>query len=98
MSAARLSRRCCVPFTRSAFADELSAPSKGQEFGQRTPGKVDDDLMMLQSLAALDRPQVPDDAVMAVAHSSYVAVFEVPHPVRMHRPAIPSILDCSESI
>jgi hypothetical protein len=33
-------RRCCVPFTRSAFADELSAPSKGQKFGQSTPGKV----------------------------------------------------------
>jgi len=47
MSAARLSRRCCVPFTRSAFADQLLAPSKGQKFGQSTPGKVDDHLMML---------------------------------------------------
>jgi hypothetical protein len=53
--------------------------------------------MMLESLAALDRPQVPDDAEMAVAHASEMAVLEVPHVVSMHWPAIPSILDRLES-
>jgi hypothetical protein len=71
----------------------LSAPSEGQNLDERAPGKVDDDLMMLQSLAALDWSQVPDDAVMVIAHSSEMEVFKVPHAVSMHWPAIPSILD-----
>jgi hypothetical protein len=54
--------------------------------------------MMLQSLAAPDRSQVPDDAVMAVAHSSQMAVLEAPHPMRMHWLVIPSILYPRESI
>jgi len=53
--------------------------------------------MVLESLAALDRPQVPDDAVMAVAHASEMAVLEVPHVVSMHWPAIPSIFDRLET-
>jgi hypothetical protein len=76
----------------------LPAPSEEQKPDERAPGKVGDDLMMLQSLAALDRSQVPDDAVMTVAHSSQMAVLEVPHAVSMHWPAIPSILDRTESI
>jgi hypothetical protein len=76
----------------------LPAPSEEQKPDERAPGKVGDDLMILQSLAALDRSQVPDDAVMAVAHSSQMAVLEVPHAVSMHWPAIPSILDRTESI
>jgi hypothetical protein len=76
----------------------LPAPSEEQKPDERAQGKVGDDLMMLQSLAALDRSQVPDDAVMAVAHSSQMAVLEVPHAVSMHWPAIPSILDRAESI
>jgi hypothetical protein len=47
---------------------------------------------MLQSLAALVRPQVPDDAEMAVAHPSQMAVLEGPHALSMHWPAIPSTL------
>jgi hypothetical protein len=43
MSAARLSRPCAVPSTRSAFADELSALSKCQKFCQSTLGKIDDE-------------------------------------------------------
>jgi len=35
---------------------------------------------------------------MAIAHSRQMAVFEVPHRVRMHRRAIPSILYLPESI
>jgi hypothetical protein len=76
----------------------LPAPSEEQKPDERAQGKVGDDLMMLQSLAALDRSQVPDDAVMAVAHSSQMAVLEVPHAMSMHWPAIPSILDRAESI
>jgi hypothetical protein len=76
----------------------LPASSEGQNSEERSPSEVDDDLVVLQSLAALNRSQVPDDAVMAVAHSSQMAVLEVPHPVRMHRAAIPSILDLAESI
>ena len=53
--------------------------------------------MVLESLGALDRAQVPDDAVMAVAHASEMAVLEVPHVVSMRWPAIPSILDRLES-
>jgi hypothetical protein len=50
------------------------------------------------ALAVLDRPQVPDDAVMAVAHQSQMAVLKTPHAMRMDRLAIPSILDGAESI
>jgi hypothetical protein len=74
-----------------------TARSLGNKLDQGTPGKVDHDLMMLQSLAALDRSQVPDDAVMAVAHSRQMAVVEVPHVVSMHWAAIPLILDRLES-
>jgi hypothetical protein len=52
---------------------------------------------MLEAFSALDRPQVPDDAVMAVAHSSQMAVLETPHVESMHWAAIPSILDRLES-
>jgi hypothetical protein len=68
------------------------------KFDERSPSEVDYDLMVLSSLAALDRPQVPDDAEMAVAHPSQMAVLEVPHAVSMHWPPIPSILDLAESI
>jgi hypothetical protein len=61
---------------RVAFRLALRGRLKGRNVAQRTPGKIDDHLMMLQSLAALDRSQVPDDAVMAVAHSRQMAVFE----------------------
>jgi hypothetical protein len=75
----------------------LPAPSDEDKPDERFPGEVDYDLMVLESLAALDGPQVPDDAVMAVAHSSQMAVLEVPHVVSMHWAAIPSILDRLES-
>jgi hypothetical protein len=75
----------------------LPAPSGEEKPDERLPGEVDYDLMVLESLAALDRPQVPDDAVMAVAHASEMAVLEVPHVVSMHWPAITSILGRSES-
>jgi hypothetical protein len=54
--------------------------------------------MMLEAFAALDRSQVSDDAVMAVAHSRQMAVLEAPHPMRMHWLVIPSILYPPESI
>jgi hypothetical protein len=75
----------------------LPASSEQHKPDERLPAEVDQDLMMLESLAALDRPQVPDDAEMAVAHASEMAVLEVPHVVSMHWPAIPSILDRLES-
>jgi hypothetical protein len=53
--------------------------------------------MVLETLAALDRPQVPDDAEMSVAHPSQMAILEVPHVVSMHWLAMPSILDRLES-
>lgn len=75
----------------------LPAPADEDKPDERLPGEVDYDLMVFESLAALDRPQVPDDAVVAVTHSSQMAVFEAPHGMRMHWPAIPSILDRPES-
>jgi hypothetical protein len=75
----------------------LPAPSDEDKPDERPPGEVDYDLMVLESLAALDGPQVPDDAVMAVAHSSQMAVLETPHVESMHWAAIPSILDRLES-
>jgi hypothetical protein len=74
-----------------------SAPSHRYELDQGTPGKIDDHLVMFQALAALDRPEVPNNAVMAIAHSSYMAAFETLHTPRMHQTAIPSILDPPES-
>jgi hypothetical protein len=53
--------------------------------------------MVFETLAALDRTQVADDAEMAVTHASQMAVLEVPHAVSMHWPPIPSILDLAES-
>jgi hypothetical protein len=53
-------------------------PSDDDKPDERLPAGVDYDLMVLESLVALDRPQVPDDAVMAVAHASEMAVLEVP--------------------
>jgi hypothetical protein len=75
----------------------LPAPYDEDKPDERPPGEVDYDLMVLESLAALDGPQVPDDAVMAVAHSSQMAVLETPHVESMHWAAIPSILDRLES-
>ena len=46
--------------------------------------------MVFETLAALDRTQVADDAEMAVTHASQNAV-------SMHWPPIPSILDLAES-
>jgi hypothetical protein len=66
---------------------------EGAKLEQPPHAEIDHDLMMLQSLAALDRPEVADDAVMAVAHPRQTAIFEMPHAVSMHRRAIPSILD-----
>ena len=54
--------------------------------------------MVPKSLAALHRSQVPDDAEVAVAHPSQMAVLEVTHAVSMHWPPIPSILDLAESV
>jgi hypothetical protein len=79
------------------LATSGSQPSDEDKPDERLPAEVDYDLMVLESLAALDRPQVPDDAVMAVAHASEMAVLEVPHVVSMHWPAIPSIFDRLES-
>jgi hypothetical protein len=76
----------------------LPALSEEHKSGERSPGEVDYDLMVLETLAALDRTQVADDAEMAVAHPSQMAVLEVPHAMSMHWPAIPSILDLAESI
>jgi hypothetical protein len=53
--------------------------------------------MVFETLAALDRTQVADDAEMAVTHASQMAVLEVPHAVSMHWMPIPSILDLAES-
>jgi hypothetical protein len=76
----------------------LATPCEGQKSDERSPSEIDYDLMMLQSLAALNRSEVPDDAVMTVAHPSQMAVFEVPHAMSMHWSPIPSILDRAESI
>ena len=62
----RSSLRC----SSSAFRPDMSrsmnsAPSHGYKLDHGTPSKIDDHLMMFQSLAALDWPQVPNNAVMA---------------------------------
>jgi hypothetical protein len=49
--------------------------------------------MVPQSLAALYRAQIPDQAVLAATHSSESAIPEAHHRAKMHREMIPSILD-----
>jgi hypothetical protein len=45
-----------------------SASSHRYELDRGTPGKIDDHLVMFQSLAVLDRPRLTNNAVMAIAH------------------------------
>jgi hypothetical protein len=49
--------------------------------------------MVPQSLAAFDGAQIPDQAVVAAAHSSESAIPEAHHRTKMHPEMIPSILD-----
>jgi hypothetical protein len=62
---------------------ELDEPSKGE---------VHDDLVVLHCLPAFHRTEIPQQAVMAIAHAGKTAVFEVRHSVRMHRREVPSIM------
>jgi hypothetical protein len=49
--------------------------------------------MVPHPLAALDEPEIPDQANLTAAHSSEPAIPKTPHDVSMHCAAIPSILD-----
>jgi hypothetical protein len=49
--------------------------------------------MVPHPLAALDEPEIPDQANLTAAHSSQPAIPKTPHDVSMHCAAIPSILD-----
>ncbi len=77
--------------------ERLLAPSEEHIPNKRPPREVDDDLVMLETPAALDGAEVPDDAEMAVTHPRQMAVLEVPHAISMHQLPIPSILDAAES-
>ncbi|MDB5513886.1 MAG: hypothetical protein JWQ17_644 [Tardiphaga sp.] len=48
-----------------------------------------DDFTVLKSLAVLNRPQIPDDAELAVAHPSQMTVLELTHAVSKHWPPVP---------
>jgi hypothetical protein len=74
------------------YVDEPS-PSK---LNQSAKVEIHDDFVVFHALAALDRAEVTNDAVMSVAHSSQSAVSE--HAASMHCPPIPSNLDGGESV
>ena len=69
----------------------LPAQAARQQQDQPPQADIDHDLMMLEPLAALDRPEVADHAIMAIAHAGQAAVLKKPHAASMHWPAIPSI-------
>ena len=59
-------------------------------------------LMVPHALAALDQPEIADDAIRPAAHAGKLCILKMiaharQHPRSMHRPAIPSILTEAES-
>jgi hypothetical protein len=88
------------------FAEDLASPELGRRIEspkreislayalQRGPNaEGDQHFMVSQSLAALHEAEVPYQAVASAAHAGEPAILPSQHPVSMHRPAIPSILD-----
>jgi hypothetical protein len=58
-----------------------------------------DDLVVLQPLATLHRAEVPQEAIMTVAHASETAISELAeHNPKMHLAALVSNLDGGESL
>jgi hypothetical protein len=53
-------------------------------------GYMQHHLMVPQSLAALDQAKIPDQAIVATAHSSQPGIFESPHRASMHPGRNPS--------
>lgn len=91
MASGRLARpeakaRCFLQFRRRG-TDEKSL----EQFEDAMNREVNNDLMMLHALAALDRAQVSHEAIMTIAHPSQSAIPE--HPGSMHRQMIQSNLD-----
>jgi hypothetical protein len=72
------------------------APANALQHRLKTEG--DQHLMMSQTLAAFYEPQVSYQAIAAAAHAREPAILESEHPARMHCPAIPSILDITDSV
>jgi len=76
-----------LPQFRRCGSDEKSL----EQFEDATNLEVNNDLMMLHALAALDRTQVSHKTVMTIAHPSQSAIPE--HRGSMHRQMIQSNLD-----
>jgi hypothetical protein len=72
------------------------AAAKALQRRLKTEG--DQHLMMPQALATFHGPQVPYQAIAAAAHAREPAILESEHPASMHCPAIPSILDITDSV
>jgi hypothetical protein len=72
------------------------APANALQRRPKTEG--DHHLMMPQALAAFYESQVPYQAIAAATHAREPAILESEHPASMHCPAIPSILDITDSV
>jgi hypothetical protein len=88
------------------LAEDLTSPESGRRieaperdsgltnaFQRRPNAESDQHFMVPKPLAALYKAEVPYQAVAAAAHACEPAILQSEHLARMHRLAIPSILD-----
>jgi hypothetical protein len=73
------------------FGRRGSKEESSEQFEYAANRKVQNDLMVLHALAALDRTQVFHETVVTIAHASQSAISE--HPGSMHPQMIQSNLD-----
>jgi len=64
-----------------------------RELKNAAPGKLHHHLVMPHPLPAFDEAEIPDQTILAAAHSSQPAIPKTPHGASMHCETIPSILD-----
>src|SRR6267142_2434235 len=78
------------------------AARKSDRAPQRRQTEGDEHLVMPHALAALDEPEIADDAIRPAAHAGELRTLEMTahtrqHTCSMHRTSIPSILTAAES-